>query len=178
MNDKNLSLYRLATVVIVTFALTHWALAQTNTSTPQGEGPQRHVAQGYAFFAPGALVTSYGSAATIHFGGGAEALVYKGLGVGGEIGYLTPTRDWSAGIGILSFDGSYHFAQNRKISPFISGGYSLGFRQGHANLVNFGGGLTYWFREHHGIRLEFRDHLQPQYSDIHYLSARIAYAFR
>ncbi len=178
MKIKNRLLSRGAGVVLVALAISSWAHSQTGNRAPSGEVPQRHAAQGYLFFAPGAVVTSYGSAATWHFGGGGEALVYKGLGVGGEIGYVTPARDWSAGIGILSVDGSYHFAQNRRISPFVTGGYSLGFRQGHANFVNFGGGLTYWFRDRHGIRVEFRDHLEPQYTDAHYLSVRIAYAFR
>ena len=160
--------------VLCLFTQTYAGSAADESRT---EIPSGHAARGYAFFSPGALVYS-GSIATMHFGAGAEALVYKGLGLGAEIGYLTPWRDISAGIGILSADGSYHFNRNRKASPFITGGYSLAFREGHANLINIGGGLNYWFNEKMGMRLEFRDHFNPHHSNYHYLSFRIGYAFR
>src|SRR5262245_60231365 len=86
--------------------------------------------QGYFFVAPG--TTSEGGA-TLHIGGGGEGLVYKGLGVGGEIGYLGAARDLSGGIGIISPNVSYNFrnaSKSGKFVPFVTGGYSLLFTGG------------------------------------------------
>jgi len=130
-------------------------LAQTSDQ-PRG--------QGYAFFAPGGATSKYATTGTIHFGAGSEALVYRGFGVGGEVGYVAPTRSLSNGLRTLSLDGSYHFLpskKQRKVVPFATGGYTLFFRSGTANLFNFGGGINYWFRERAGLRLEFRDHVWP-----------------
>jgi len=35
----------------------------------------------------------------------------------------------------MSLNGAYHFNRKRKLSPFVTGGYTLAFRDGHANLV-------------------------------------------
>ena len=99
-----------------------------------------------------------------------------------EIGYLAPARSISEGVGILSANGSYHFLNgepSQKLVPFVTGGYSLAFREGSANLFNFGGGVNYWFRERMGLRLEFRDHVIPDgnHSD-HFLGFRIGLTFR
>jgi len=95
------------------------------------------------------------------------------------LGYITGWRDFGNGIGMLSVNGSYHFNRNRKLSPFISGGYSMAFRSGAINLFNFGGGINYWFRDRIGLRLEFRDHVYSQYShSTHYLGGRIGCSFR
>ncbi len=151
--------------------------AWVHAGPPSKEGEEQ-AGQGYVFFAPGAVVAGGNSVGTAHFGGGAEALVYQGLGIGAELGYHTPWEDFSSGIGILSINGSYNFNRTEKLSPFVTGGYSLAFRNGHANLVNFGGGVNYWFREKLGLRLEFRDHLKTGTPTVHYISARIGLAIR
>ena len=139
----------------------------------------RAAGQGYVFFAPGAAVAERSSLGLAQFGGGGEALIYKGAGIGAELSYVTPWSNYSAGIGLLSLDGSYHFARSRKISPFVTGGYSLAFRQGHINLVNFGGGVNCWISNRIGIRLELRDHVNRNaWTTIQYLSARIGLSFR
>jgi hypothetical protein len=79
-------------------------------------------------------------------------------------------------VGILSFNGSYHFGRSQKLSSFVSGGYSIGIREGHISLANFGGGTNYWFRDRVGLRLEFRDHVDRDHNQ--YLSGRIGLAFR
>jgi hypothetical protein len=161
-------------IVSLILGLSAWGHAE---SSPSQQAAQEHHGQGYGFFAPGAIVDEGYSLSTAHFGAGGEHLLYKGLGVGGEIGYLAPWRDFSLGIGILSVDGSYHFTRTNKVSPFVTGGYSMAFREGHINLINFGGGVNYWFHDRMGIRLEFRDHISSQYN-IHYLSGRIGFSFR
>ena len=50
--------------------------------------------QGYVFVAP--TSTTEGGFG-LHIGGGGEGLVYKGLGVGGEIGYVLARRYWGQG---------------------------------------------------------------------------------
>ncbi len=41
----------------------------------------------------------------------------------------------------------------------MTGGYTLGFREGHENMWNAGGGIDYWFKPKLGLRIEFRDHV-------------------
>ena len=137
-----------------------------------------HRGLGYAYFAPGA--SSPGGTGTFQTGAGGEGLVYKGLGVGGELGYVAPWRSARDGLGVASANGSYHFSRRKKLDPFVTGGYTLFFRSGHANLFNVGGGVDYWFRERLGLRLEIRDQVWPsQYGTTgHFWGVRIGIAFR
>lgn len=123
------------------------------------QAPKEHRGYGYVFFAPG--FTTPGGTGTAHIAGGGEVSLYKGLGVGPEIGYVTPFRSFADGIGVGSLNGSYHFRPRRSqedFTIFVTGGYSLAFRQGTANLANIGVGVNYWFRERMGLRPEVRDH--------------------
>ena len=128
--------------------------------------------QGYTFFAPA-------TSNALHIGGGGEGLVYKGLGAGGEIGWMFPSRSFLCGVGLASANASYHWnaRSHWKVSPFVTGGYAVAFRGGAVNLVNAGGGFHYWLRERTGLRVEYR-----AYSDArarHYLhEVRIGLALR
>jgi hypothetical protein len=98
---------------------------------------------------------------TFHFGGGAEFL-HKGAGLNAELGMLSFYAKTSAYVGVLSLNGVYHVLDGSgtgRLSPFVTGGYTLYFRSGHANLLNIGGGVDYWARRRVGLRVEFRDHL-------------------
>jgi hypothetical protein len=139
-----------------------------------GFAQEDHRGQGYAFFAPG--VVSGGSGGFMHVGGGGEALI-KRVGVGGEIGYLTPWESMSDGIGVGNVNGSFNFASG-KIKPFVTGGYTLFFRSGTANGYNFGGGVNYWFSERAGLRFEVRDNVLPDSRDTHFVGFRVGIAFR
>ena len=152
----------------------------SHAGSMEGGFDREHRGQGYAFFAPGGVFGEGGHTGTGHIGGGGEVLFYRGIGAGAEIGYLLPCGDFSSGIGILSADGSYHFMRGRKVSPFLTAGYSLGFRNGHGNLVNFGGGIHWWMKERLGLRLEFRDHVYGIGASmpVHFLGGRIGIAFR
>lgn len=168
---------RFALSAALLFLASPWAHAGSSFS--QGKNEEAHDGQGYVFFAPGGIFAGGGHVGTLHVGGGGEALLYKGIGVGVEIGYLTPWRNLSGGIGVFSANGSYHFTQNRRLSPFVTAGYTLGFRNGSANLFNFGGGVNWWMSERSGMRLEFRDHVYREGgSSMHYLGGRIGFAFR
>src|SRR5262245_65969791 len=99
--------------------------------------------QGYFFVAP--TTTSEGGA-LLHIGGGGEGLVYKGLGVGGEIGYVGSPDGLRDGFGVLSTDVSYHFTKatkSRKFAPFVTSGYSMLFRVSAGNLINIVGAAVW-----------------------------------
>jgi hypothetical protein len=135
--------------------------------------------QGYAFFAPG--VTSPGGTGTVHLGGGGEVMVYRGLGLGAELGYLAPWRSFSDGLGVFSPNVSYHLlpaAGDGKVEPFVTGGYTLLFRSGTVNGFNFGGGINYWLKEHVGLRFEVRDNVGVDGATTHFVGFRVGVAFR
>lgn len=133
-------------------------------------------AWGYVF--GGAGGNSGGNAtASFQVGAGGEALVYKGLGLGAEIGYLAPFKSGSDGFGIFSVNPSYHFkTSNSKLVPFVTGGYSLAFRSGSSSGGNFGGGVQYWMKDHLGLRVEFRDHVFSSDSP-HFYQFRVGLSF-
>lgn len=116
--------------------------------------------------------------ATLHFGGGGETLIADAVGIGAEIGYLTFFEAIGDGIGVLSFDGAYHFyphQPSRKARPFVTGGYTLGFREGSESMWNFGGGVDYWLKPTFGLRVEFRDHV---WTSEHIWGVRVGVIFR
>ena len=134
--------------------------------------------QGYVFVAP--TSTTEGGFG-LHIGVGGEGLVYKGLGVGGEIGYLGSADGLSDGIGVLSTNISYHFTKatkSRKFAPFVTSGYSMVFRRSAINSINIGGGANWWFKERIGLRLELRDHIPLRSESVHFFGVRIGFAFR
>jgi len=137
---------------------------------------------GYAYFAPGASSPSYPSSeAYAHLGVGGEGFFTRNLGAGVELGYLTPMRSWSDGVGTLSPNLVVRFRakdKNHKLEPFVTGGYTLFFRSGTASGVNFGGGVNYWFNNNVGLRLEVRDNVWTQYSTIHFVDFRVGVTFR
>jgi hypothetical protein len=131
---------------------------------------------GYGFVAPGAAVNGDASA-TLHVGAGGEGLLSGGLGLGGEVGYLTRLRDNAGGFGLASANVSYHFNRDRRLVPFVTGGVSLAFRGGAAGGGNFGGGVQYWFAERAALRLEFRNHIFSSDTP-YYPGFRVGVAFR
>jgi hypothetical protein len=111
-------------------------------------------------------------------GGGGERLLYRGLGIGGEIGYLSTTDSLGNGLGLGSVNLAYHFNHNGKVAPFVTGGASTAFRGGAAaGGGNFGGGIQYWPKDHLGLRFEVRDHVFSSDSP-HLFSFRVGVTFR
>jgi len=132
---------------------------------------------GYFFVAPGGT----NGTATLHLGGGVEGGLGKGIGVGAELGALGPTRSFDDVLGVFSANGYYHFFRDdgRKADPFVTGGYTLFFRSGTANLGNLGGGVNYWLGERIGLKIEFRDHIRtPGRGTLHFYGIRFGITVR
>jgi hypothetical protein len=117
---------------------------------------------GYGFIAVGGTAGD-GSVFTFTYGGGGERLIYRGLGLGAELGNVTPISDVGHGLGIFSANASYSFGasdRSRKTVPFVTGGYSVKFRDDDDSGpgLNIGAGVQFWESDRLGVRLEFRDH--------------------
>jgi hypothetical protein len=131
---------------------------------------------GYIFFSPGGVTCCGHTEATLQFGGGGEAVLGKGIGIGAELSALGLSSAFpDSVVGMFSPNGYYHFIHGKDhgLDPFVTGGYTLMFRSGVANLFNFGGGINYRFRRHLGIRLEFRDHVRMDPVTIHHWGFRV-----
>ena len=135
--------------------------------------------RGWGYAVGGVGATGNGSStATFQVAGGGEGLVYKGLGLGAEVGYLAPFRRTGDGFGVFSPNVSYHFSnRSSRLVPFVTGGFSLGFRSGASGGGNFGGGVQYWMKDHVALRLEFRDHIFSSDTP-HFFQFRVGLSFR
>lgn len=146
-------------------AIVAWFIAAPTAAFAQPGGTARAKSTsglGYGFVGFGAATGGGDSTATYHLGGGGEAIFADAVGVGAEIGYLNFFEENSEGIGVFSVNGTYHFGGGNtaaKARPFVTGGYTLGFRDGSESLFNVGGGVDYWFKPKVGLRIEFRDHI-------------------
>ena len=153
-------------------------LLLTSTSAVAfGQSKDERRGWGYVY-AGVAGVSDSNSGASFTAGGGGERLLYRGLGLGGDIGYLSYPGRIDNGIGIGSANLSYHFTRTGKVAPFVTGGPSVGFTGGgSAGGGNFGGGIQYWPKDHVGLRFELRDHIFSSDSP-HFFTFRIGVAFR
>ena len=145
----------------------------------------------YGYLSAGGGVTAYGSGIennSMMIAAGGEAFVHKGLAAGAEIGMHFPPSRIGSAIGIFSPNISWHFLKRSgRISPIITGDYSLFFRDGTSNgfklwALGFGlgGGVIWWFRDGVGLRLEARDFIPTGLgpSTRHLISFRAGVAFR
>ena len=119
--------------------------------------------QGYIFFTMGASA-AYGEQFVDGGGFGGEGFLYKGLGLGFELGFAH--NEHGGTTAVPSMDVSYHFYGNRaraRFDPFVLGGISGEFPtidQGRgAPAANIGGGVNLWLQNHAALRLEFREHV-------------------
>src|SRR6185436_17543803 len=117
---------------------------------------------GYGFLALGGTAGD-GSAFTLHYGGGGERLIYRGVGLGAELGNVSPATNFGNGLSIFSANLFYSFRGrdgSRKTIPFVTGGYSVKFRDDDdsGGGLNLGAGVQYWASNRAGLRVEFRDH--------------------
>ncbi len=149
--------------------------------TAQVRGDEYH-GHGYAYVAPGGFTAGGSTNAALGLGVGGEAMLYKGLAAGADIGWQGPTQSFRNGIGLASFNGAYHFvsSQNeRRLVPFVTAGYTRSFaNQSGANLANYGAGIQYWFKENWAFRFEARDHINTSGPAAHVWQVRLAVVFR
>jgi hypothetical protein len=127
---------------------------------------------GYIYAAP--VLTSGGFASAAQLGGGGDVKLYKNLAISGDVGWIT-AQD---GFGLASINGTYNLPSFRegRVAPFVTSGYTLGFRDSTASFLNFGGGFTYWLRERQGIRWEARYYTRPDFISV--LTLRVGFSFR
>ena len=137
--------------LVIAFWVTVWLICSSAAA-------QSYNGHGYGFF--GLDTPSSGSPGDLlSAGAGGEGFVWRGLAAGGDISYVGPREEYGSGVGLLSVNGSYHFvdrAQPGRLIPFATAGYGLAFRSGTLNLWNIGGGATWWFNRHLGLRAEVR----------------------
>jgi hypothetical protein len=149
-------------------------------SYAQAPTQKERASYGYAF--TGVMVPSNGGEPGLHAGIGGEGIIYKGFGVGGEIGYIRSFgSEPNYGVGILSVNPSYHFmnvSKSRKLVPFATGGFSLILNSDSPFAANIGGGVTYWLKDRIGVRFEVRDQIPIYSGGGHYPSFRVAITFR
>src|ERR1700674_945871 len=132
---------------------------------------------GYLVVGPGIASADHQSLGLIHLGVGGEWMFPDGIGAGGEVGLIGRT-DLGA-LGAASLNGYYHFNRDRHLVPFVTGGYSSFFDLGgHVNLANLGGGVNYWYRDHFGLTLEFRDYFSTGTNSANYAEFRFGFNFK
>jgi hypothetical protein len=89
-------------------------------------------------------------------GGGIELRLGRWFGVGGEISGIVTSRQPSDSLGNFSGGPYVHlWKQDSNFDPYVTGGYSVVFRDFAANGYHIGGGLNYWFRERTGLVVGF-----------------------
>jgi hypothetical protein len=159
--------------------MTLWfAVLTSSRAYPQNGETTPKRGYGYALFTPGAILGD-GARVTLTLGAGGEGLIKGGFGAGTELSYLFfPQGGFSGGFGLFSPGVFYQFNPARKTIPFITGGYSLAFRDGTINLIHYGGGFNHWFKNHWGMRFEVRNHTQTRYAVNNLLQFRVAFLFR
>ena len=135
------------------------------------------VGYGYAFVTPGAYIGE-GVGTTLNLGGGGEGLLKGGLGASADLSYVFfPKEGFRSGLGLFSPGVLYQFRTSRKTVPFVTGGYSMAFRNGVYNMVHLGGGFNHWFDNRWGVRFEVRDHVDPRAPEYNFLQFRFALLF-
>lgn len=152
------------------------ALAASSAIAAQSPGELRRYNGNYhAFGVMGACQHGYG---LFGGGGGAEALLWKGLSLGADASYVSFTDGW--GFGMVSAQIGYHFVDRSKplrLDPFVSFGPGALFGSGGraTGTGNFGGGVNYWFKPRIALRVEVRVHAAPEEL---MTTARIGLSFR
>jgi len=106
-------------------------------------------------------VVTFEPSGTIQAGVGGEGFVYRGLGIGPEIGVRGPIPNVNDSVhGLGSLNLSYHFLPkmtDRKLEPFVIAGYAVAVRAGVLHGTNFGGGVNLWRKRDFALRFEVRD---------------------
>ncbi|MEK7750808.1 MAG: hypothetical protein AAB654_02750 [Acidobacteriota bacterium] len=124
---------------------------------PQAEPPVKpfkYNGNGYTFFSVGTCQHRY---TNVGVGGGGEGFIWRGLTIGGEIGYYRFPADRNTGYGVATLGPGYHFVSRKnpaKWDPYVGiSVLGLGFAPGGlAAAGSLGGGVNYWFKEKIGLQ--------------------------
>jgi hypothetical protein len=148
--------------------------------TLAGHGTAQAQALGYAIGGPAGISGFFASSASLfHAAGGGEALVKGRAGIGAEFGALGSA---SSVLLVVSVNGVFHFPSSlpARLSPFVTGGYTyMGSGDGSFSGWNAGGGLDFWAKERLGLRVEFRDHVRPDFrGTVQYWTIRAGVVFK
>jgi hypothetical protein len=123
----------------------------------QATKPYRYNGSGYITFGAG---TCNHRVTNISVGGGGDAFLWRGLTLGGDIGYFRFVEGNTKPFGIATLNVGYHFVDRvepRRIEPFASVGVlGAAFAGGATPAASLGGGLNYWLKPRIGIRSEVR----------------------
>lgn len=134
--------------------------------------------RGFVFVAPGTY-TGYDSETMLRFGGGIETVARNGLGFAFDAGWLTTTRGLENGITSVSGAMLYEFPLDRPVRPYLRGGAGLiANRSGSEAFWNIGGGINYWFRDRHGLKVEVRDTFTDSNMRYGLLEVLVGYMFK
>src|SRR5262245_49791523 len=138
-------------------------------------------AVGYGFVSPAFATYEGDSLAIFQAGGGGEARAGR-FGLGADIGFAAPWEELSDSVGTLSLNGTYYVkGTNRglRTQPFVTGGYTMLFRDGNINGLNVGAGVDRWMTDRVGLRFEFRDHIMIQEGEsFHLWGPRVSIVWR
>jgi hypothetical protein len=135
-------------ISLALMAVPGWLPAQ---DTPK---PFRYNGNGFVFFSAGACIHRY---LNLGGGGGGEGFLWRGLTLGGEVGYYRFPADRNPGYGLFSIGPGYHFVNRdtaAKWDPYLNvgllgGAFMPGFFTGAGSL---GGGVNYWFKQRMGLQ--------------------------
>lgn len=131
---------------------------------------------------PGRSAFTFWQGDYVTLGGGGEGAIGQRFTVGGEVSALLSRRVlFGRNAGVLSVGPGFHFLpRDRKLDPFVNGGFASLVANGAGAMFYFGGGANYWFHRRIGLRFEFRDQVwTPEAGErIHFVGGRLGVSFR
>ncbi len=115
--------------------------------------PFKYNGNGYTYFSAGACQHGY---ANLGGGGGGEGFVWRGLTLGGDVGYFKFPADYNNGYGVATLNVGYHFVDRtrpKKLDPYLDFTVlGVAFKPGSSTGAgHLGGGVNYWFKERIGL---------------------------
>lgn len=131
-------------------------LAALSTARAETATEQRYNGSGYVAAGVGTCLHRVGNVNVV---GGGDAFLYRGLSLGGELGYYRFMEN-SPGFGVTTLNVGYHFVNRDRpgrVEPFVSAGVlGAAFGGGAVGAGSLGGGINYWFHRRVALRLEGR----------------------
>jgi hypothetical protein len=132
---------------------------------------------------PGRSAFTFWQGDYVTLGGGGEGALGRRCTVGGEASALLSRQAlYGRSAGVFSVGPAFHFLPRgeRKLDPFVNGGFALLAANGAGAMFYFGGGANYWFHRRIGLRFEFRDQVwTPEAGErIQFVGGRFGVSFR